>query len=120
MDYCTIPRPAKGEKMSEYGGAGRFPVPRDMTRSEIQTAIARFTDRPRAGVTRVRWHRDSRRHGYLIDQFITEYTKSGRSDEYGGDAVGRIRFACEVLEAVRGRLAKGFPLGIRVLSNEDQ
>jgi len=104
----------KGEKMPEYGGAGRFPVPHEMTRNEIRTAIAGFAATAArahdAGFDGIEIHGAN---GYLIDQYITQYTNL-RSDEYGGDARGRIRFACEVLKAARARLGEDFPIGIRV------
>lgn len=39
-------------------------------------------------------------HGYLINQFLSAYSNQ-RSDEYGGTAEKRYRFAHEVIEAVR-------------------
>ncbi len=104
----------RGEKMPEYGGEGPFPIPREMTREEINAAIASFADAAaharEAGFDGVEIHGAN---GYLIDQFITEYTNQ-RSDEYGGDVHGRIRFACEILHAVRARVGVSFPVGIRV------
>jgi 2,4-dienoyl-CoA reductase-like NADH-dependent reductase (Old Yellow Enzyme family) len=104
----------KGEKMPEYGGTGSFPFPREMTRKEIRTAIAKFgatAGRARdAGFDGLEIHGAN---GYLIDQFITQYTNL-RNDEFGGDVNRRIRFACEVLEAARARLGEDFPVGIRL------
>ncbi|WP_321390680.1 hypothetical protein [Emcibacter sp.] len=39
-------------------------------------------------------------HGYLIDNFMREETNL-RTDDWGGDHVGRMRFAVEVVRAVR-------------------
>ena len=39
-------------------------------------------------------------HGYLIDNFMREETNQ-RTDDWGGDHVGRMRFAVEVVKAVR-------------------
>ncbi|QJC50769.1 NADH:flavin oxidoreductase [Paenibacillus albicereus] len=51
-------------------------------------------------------------HGYLIDQFFWERTNK-RDDEYGGDLVGRTRFAVEVIEAVREAVGPDFPIVFR-------
>ncbi len=51
-------------------------------------------------------------HGYLIDQFFWEATNR-RSDEYGGDLVGRTRFAREVVAAVRKAVGRRFPIIFR-------
>ena len=52
-------------------------------------------------------------NGYLIDQFLTDYTNL-RSDRYGGSFGNRIRFACEAIAAVRAAVPAGFPVGIRL------
>ncbi len=51
-------------------------------------------------------------HGYLIDQFLWKETNR-RSDIYGGDIVGRARFACEVVHAVRKAVGSRFPILFR-------
>ncbi len=51
-------------------------------------------------------------HGYLIDQFLWEATNK-REDEYGGDLVGRTRFAREVVAAVRKAVGRRFPIIFR-------
>ncbi|HEY2844171.1 MAG TPA: NADH:flavin oxidoreductase [Bryobacteraceae bacterium] len=51
-------------------------------------------------------------HGYLIDQFFWQKTNQ-RSDGYGGDLVGRTRFAVEVIRAIRARVGPDFPLVLR-------
>lgn len=51
-------------------------------------------------------------HGYLIDQFFWDVTNK-RTDEYGGDLVGRSRFAVEVIEAVRAAVGPDFPIIFR-------
>jgi 2,4-dienoyl-CoA reductase-like NADH-dependent reductase (Old Yellow Enzyme family) len=39
-------------------------------------------------------------HGYLVHQFLSPLSNE-RADQYGGDQAGRMRFALEVVEAVR-------------------
>ena len=104
----------KGEKMPEYGGEGPFPMPLEMTQEEMAASIAAFAETAiragEAGFDGVEIHGAN---GYLIDQFLTDYTNR-RQDEYGGDARGRVRFACDVLRAVRVRAGDDFPIGIRL------
>lgn len=46
---------------------------------------------------------------FLIHQFLCSETNR-RHDEYGGDAVARTRFACEVIHAVRKAVGRRFPV----------
>lgn len=39
-------------------------------------------------------------HGYLLSQFLTPIINR-RNDGYGGDVMGRARFPCEIVEAIR-------------------
>lgn len=52
-------------------------------------------------------------HGYLINTFLTPFYNR-RSDEYGGSFENRIRFLLEVIRAVRQRLGREVPIGVRV------
>ncbi len=107
----VVPR---GEKMPEYGGSGPFPRPRSMTHKEIQRVIESFaaaaSDALCAGFDGIEIHGAN---GYLIDQFLTDYTNQ-RSDEYGGDIGKRVRFACDVITAVREKVGGDIPVGIRL------
>ncbi len=51
-------------------------------------------------------------HGYLIDEFFWDRTNR-RHDRYGGDHVGRTRFAVEIIEAIRRRVGPDFPVSFR-------
>jgi 2,4-dienoyl-CoA reductase-like NADH-dependent reductase (Old Yellow Enzyme family) len=51
-------------------------------------------------------------HGYLIDQFFWEGTNK-RDDKWGGDIVGRTRFATEILRGARKRVGDDFPIIMR-------
>jgi 2,4-dienoyl-CoA reductase-like NADH-dependent reductase (Old Yellow Enzyme family) len=48
-------------------------------------------------------------HGYGISQFISPRTNK-RTDQYGGSLQNRMRFALEVVEAVRNTVGEDFPL----------
>ncbi|WP_227322703.1 oxidoreductase [Acidisoma silvae] len=56
-------------------------------------------------------------HGYLIHQFLSEGSNR-RDDGYGGDLAGRMRFALEVVEAVRAAWPDDKPLFFRVSAVE--
>jgi 2,4-dienoyl-CoA reductase-like NADH-dependent reductase (Old Yellow Enzyme family) len=104
----------RGEKMAAYRGIGPFPLPRAMSRGEIAQAIEQFAQAARnaeeAGFDGIEIHGAN---GYLIDQFLTDYTNV-RDDEYGGDVTGRVRFAAEVLAHAREAVADRLPVGIRL------
>lgn len=58
-------------------------------------------------------------HGYLIHQFLSPVSNR-RTDAYGGDRAGRMRFALEVAETVRAAWSKDRPLSFRVSSVDGQ
>ncbi len=51
-------------------------------------------------------------HGYLLDEFHWPLTNR-RTDGYGGDVSGRVRFSAEVVAAVRDAVGPGFPIAFR-------
>jgi 2,4-dienoyl-CoA reductase-like NADH-dependent reductase (Old Yellow Enzyme family)/thioredoxin reductase len=55
--------------------------------------------------------------GYLIAEFLSPLVNR-RTDEYGGDAKGRARFALEFVERTREEVGKDFPLIFRMMSHE--
>ena len=84
-----------------------------MTREHIRRVVEAFArgaaDAQRLGFDGVEIHGA---HGYLIDQFFWEGTNQ-RKDEYGGDLVGRTRFAVEIVEAVRRATGPDYPIILR-------
>jgi 2,4-dienoyl-CoA reductase-like NADH-dependent reductase (Old Yellow Enzyme family) len=56
-------------------------------------------------------------HGYLLHTFVSPLTNF-RTDRYGGDAVNRMRFPLEVVEAVRGVWPADKPLGMRITGDD--
>ena len=57
-------------------------------------------------------------HGYLPAQFLNPRTNL-RTDEYGGDLDGRLRFLRETLEAVRAAVGDGLAVGLRISVGEE-
>ena len=56
-------------------------------------------------------------HGWLINQFLSPLFNR-RTDEYGGSLENRVRFAREVLTAVRKAVGPGFPVEFRLSGDE--
>ncbi len=50
--------------------------------------------------------------GYLFDQFTLPYTNH-RKDEYGGSLENRLRFACEIVQAIKKRCGQDYPVILR-------
>ena len=102
-----------GQQMTFYRGEGEYPLPLEMTKAEIDEAIAGFAAaalRAReAGFDGVEIHGAN---GYLLDQFLTEGVNL-RSDEYGGRAPERLRLTLETAEAVRAAVGPDFTVGVR-------
>lgn len=84
-----------------------------MSISKIEEVINAFAkaaaDAKRLGFDGVELHGA---HGYLIDQFFWKETNR-RTDEYGGDLVGRTRFASRIIHAVRKAVGSRFPIIFR-------
>jgi 2-enoate reductase len=51
--------------------------------------------------------------GYLLDQFMTSKWNK-RTDKYGGDLEGRLRFPLEVIESIRKAVGPDFPIIFRM------
>ena len=103
-----------GEMMPEYGGSGPYRLPTAMTASDLAQVregfVAAAARARRAGFDGVEIHAAN---GYLLDQFITQYTNL-RDDEYGGSPTARIRYTAEIVAAVRKSSPADFVVGVRV------
>lgn len=87
---------------------------RGITKEEIQKYIENFAQAAylvkQAGGDGVEVH--AVHEGYLLDQFaISFYNK--RTDEYGGSLENRLRFAKEIVEAIKAKCGKEFPVSVR-------
>ncbi|MFC0239085.1 NADH:flavin oxidoreductase/NADH oxidase [Rhodopseudomonas telluris] len=54
-------------------------------------------------------------HGYLLHSFLSPLSNM-RTDQYGGDRAGRMRFPLEVIETVRAAWPDTLPLSVRISS----
>lgn len=104
----------KGEQMEFYGGKGPFSLPKEATTEDIKEVIDGFVESAKrakeAGFDGVEIHGAN---GYILDQFLTDYTNQ-RTDEYGGSTENRVRLSVEVSKAVREAVGEDFTVGIRI------
>jgi anthraniloyl-CoA monooxygenase len=56
-------------------------------------------------------------HGYLLSGFLSPVTNQ-RTDEYGGDVAGRLRFPLEVWHAMRGVWPADRPMTVRISATD--
>jgi 2,4-dienoyl-CoA reductase-like NADH-dependent reductase (Old Yellow Enzyme family) len=89
-------------------------VPHELSVADIKEVIASWREAAlrtlNAGFEMIEIHGA---HGYLIHQFLSPLANQ-RTDAYGGDLQGRMRFALELTEAVRAVWPKDKPLWFRV------
>lgn len=106
--------PWRGVSASAIPPRADAPAPIELSVAEIRTVIASWREATlrtlEAGFDILEIHGA---HGYLIHQFLSPLANK-RSDSYGGDLAGRMRFALEVTEAVRAAWPRGKPLFFRV------
>lgn len=93
-------------------------TPHELTIDEIEEIISRFAQaaaRAReSGFDAVEILSGT---GYLISEFLSPLTNK-RTDRYGGDFEGRVRFGLEIIGAVRVSVGAEFPLLVRMNGNE--
>ena len=89
-----------------------------LTQEQIADIVAAYANAAglakRAGFQMVMVHAG---HGWLINQFLSPYFNK-RDDEYGGPLENRVRFAREVLTAVREEVGPKFPIELRMSGSE--
>jgi 2,4-dienoyl-CoA reductase-like NADH-dependent reductase (Old Yellow Enzyme family) len=105
----------KGKQLSVYRGLGEYPIPKQISAAEIADAIGGFSRASIlalevAGFDGIEIHGAN---GYLLDQFLTDYTNQ-RQDRWGGSILNRMRLIVEVIRAIRERAGSTVPLGVRI------
>ncbi len=89
-----------------------------LTKEQIASIVAAYAEAAglakRAGFDMCMVHAG---HGWLINQFLSPYFNH-RTDEYGGSLENRVRFAREILTAVRAEVGPGFPIELRMSGSE--
>lgn len=92
--------------------------PRPLEKEEILQIVKKYGQAAKraqaAGFDTVEIHAG---HSYLISQFLSPLTNH-RTDEFGGSAENRARFARMVLEEVRAQVGPHFPIFVRISADE--
>lgn len=87
---------------------------KQLTTEEVETLVQGMADAAYLckvnGVDGVEVH--ALHEGYLMDQFALPYTNH-RTDKYGGSLENRLRFAIEVVKAIKSRCGEDFPVVLR-------
>jgi 2,4-dienoyl-CoA reductase-like NADH-dependent reductase (Old Yellow Enzyme family) len=93
-------------------------VPAELTFAEIHAIVDAFAAAAQraltAGFEVIELHGA---HGYLIHEFLSPLSNA-RSDEYGGALANRMRFALEVVGAVRAVWPERLPLFMRISATD--
>ncbi|KAB2388206.1 oxidoreductase [Actinomadura montaniterrae] len=88
--------------------------PAPMTTEEIAGVVRSFGEAAaRAHAARFDLVEIHAGHGYLITNFLSPHTNK-RTDEYGGGAENRRRILLEIVDSVRARVPREFPLSVRL------
>jgi len=93
-------------------------MPREMTKEDIEEIVEAFGTAAKraqeAGCDGVEIHGA---HGYLICSFMSPRSNK-RTDEYGGSLSGRLKFPLDIIDRVRAKCGKDFPVCFRVSCDE--
>ena len=91
----------------------QFPRPQAFTKEGIQAIVLAFASAVRralrAGLDVLEVHGA---HGYLISEILSPQTNK-RTEKYGGSFGNRVRFALEVVNAIRAVIPESMPLFLR-------
>lgn len=103
---------------SAISQAGEQIAPKELTKEEIQDIIQKFAATAGlasdAGFDAIEIHAA---HGYLVHQFLSPITNQ-RTDEYGGNLENRIRFALDIVKAIKANIPDKMALGIRISATD--
>ncbi len=109
----SVQAPSKVE-LAKHGATRMHAMSKKEIRDLIEDFIAAAVRCKKAGVDCVELHAG---HGYIIQQFLSPHTNR-RTDEYGGDFEGRLRFLREIIEGIRARCGRDYPLTVRLTADE--
>lgn len=127
--FCQIYHPGRQTNSQVNGGVqpvapSAIPcpwcrdLPREITVKEIHQITEQFGDTAlrakKAGFDGVEVHAA---HGYLLAEFLSPYANK-RTDEYGGSFENRIRIIREIMENIRSKVGKDFPVTVRISAEE--
>jgi 2-enoate reductase len=106
-DFLPAPAPIQNVWRPDHTNRG-------MTVEEIHQYVANFAqaaaNAQEAGCDGVEVH--AVHEGYLLDQFVIA-NFNRRTDEYGGSLENRLRFPVEIVQAIKAKCGKDFPVSLR-------
>ncbi|MEA1958208.1 MAG: FAD-dependent oxidoreductase [Chloroflexota bacterium] len=92
---------------------------RELTVDEIKKIIRQYGDAARrareAGFDAIELHAA---HAYMLAGSFLSPLRNKRTDEYGGSNEGRLRFVLEVMEDIKKKAGKDFPVILRISGDE--
>lgn len=95
-----------------------YTTPHELTKSEIADCVSQFVEATKraveAGFKVVEIHMA---HGYLLHEFLS-LLSNHRTDEFGGNLEGRMRFPLLVAQAVRNAWPSHLPLFVRISATD--
>ena len=109
----SVQAPSKVE-LAKHGATRMHAMSKREIRSLIRDFIEAAVRCQKAGVDCVELHAG---HGYIIQQFLSPHTNR-RTDEYGGSFDNRMRFLTEIIEGIRARCGRDYPLTVRLTVDE--
>lgn len=88
--------------------------PRELTIKQIQFLESQYIEAAKrvkeAGFDCVELHGA---HGYLINQFLSPFCNE-RNDRYGGTLENRVRFSSEIIQGIKQKCGKDFPVLMKI------
>lgn len=98
--------------------ADDFPMPREMSKTDIEKATNDFVEAAkravRAGFEVIEIHAA---HGYLFHEFLSPLSNK-RTDEYGGSLENRMRFPLDAAKKVRAAVPQNLPVFVRISATD--
>jgi 2,4-dienoyl-CoA reductase-like NADH-dependent reductase (Old Yellow Enzyme family)/thioredoxin reductase len=124
-DRAINPLNRLAETIQRYGAIASIEIsyhmpywPSDLSREDIRRLIDGFAQAAfrclKAGMDMIQVHGA---HGQLISQFFSPRNNT-RTDNYGGSLENRVRFAMEVLDAIRQKVGKRLAIEYRISGRE--
>ncbi|QXG55132.1 NADH:flavin oxidoreductase [Pantoea jilinensis] len=105
----------KGKQLEFYHGCGEYCTPQALSEEQISDVISSFAESAERAVGDAKFDgvEIHAANGYLLDQFLTDYTNQ-RTDKWGGSLENRLAITLEVIRAVRRRIGADKVLGVRI------
>ena len=89
-----------------------------MNQEDIEKVIEQFSDAAerafKANLDGIEIHAG---HGYIISSFLSRATNL-RTDQYGGSLKNRMRLLDEIIDAIRTKVPRNFPVIVRLDGEE--